>query len=68
MYSFVAAGVFYWGLMRWFPHKESQLEAPNTGEEIIAASDEKQLLSGARKPQKGLRDLLRSAMPSKSHV
>lgn len=68
IYSFIAAGIFYWGLMRWFPHLESQLEHPNTGEDIIAAADEKQLQSGARKPQKGLLDLVRSVRHNKSHV
>lgn len=68
MYSFVAAGVFYWALMRWFPHEESRLDHPNTGEDIIAASDEKQLLSGARKPQRGLRDLIRSRRNRQSSV
>lgn len=62
IYSFVASGVFYWALMRFFPHQESKLEAPNTGEDIIAASDEKQLLSGARKQQKSMRDLLRAML------
>ena len=52
--------------MRFFPHQESHLESPNTGEEIIAASDEKQLLSGARKPQRGIRDLVRGMLHKKS--
>ena len=51
--------------MRFFPHQESILETPNTGEEIIAASDEKQLLSGARKPQRGIRDLVRAMLHKK---
>ena len=66
IYSFVAAGMFYWALMRWFPHQESRLEYAITGEDIIAASDEKQLASGARKPQKGLRDLMRSMLNKKN--
>ncbi|QIW98067.1 hypothetical protein AMS68_003585 [Peltaster fructicola] len=41
IYSFVAAGVFYWLFNRFFPHLESKLSQPNTGEEIIAANDEK---------------------------
>lgn len=67
IYSFIAAGVFYWALMRWFPHQESRLEHPNTGEDIIAAADEKQLLSGARKPQRGLRDFMRAMLHKKSN-
>jgi NCS1 family nucleobase:cation symporter-1 len=51
--------------MRYFPHQESKLETPNTGEDIIAASDEKQLLSGARKPQRGIRDLARAMLQKK---
>lgn len=53
--------------MRFFPHQESHLESPNTGEDIIAAADEKQLLSGARKPQKSMRDLLRATLHKKSN-
>jgi NCS1 family nucleobase:cation symporter-1 len=68
IYSFIAAGLFYWGLMRWFPHTESQLESPNTGEDIIAASDEKKLLSGERKHQRGLLDFVRSARRRQSSV
>ena len=66
IYSFIAAGVFYWALMHWFPHQKSRLDYPITGEDIIAASDEKQLQSGARKPQKELRDLVRSMLHKKS--
>ncbi|KAL6702814.1 hypothetical protein ACN47E_000900 [Coniothyrium glycines] len=68
MYSFVASGVFYWALMRWVPHHESRLDHPNTGEDIIAAADEKQLQSGKRKPQRGLRDLLWRSKGRKSSV
>lgn len=53
--------------MHFFPHQESRLESPNTGEDIIAASDEKQLLSGARKPQKGIRDYVRAMLHKKSN-
>jgi NCS1 family nucleobase:cation symporter-1 len=60
IYSFIAAGLFYWGLMKWFPHTPSMLSEPNTGEDIIAASDEKQLAAGTRKHQKSIRDYLRS--------
>jgi NCS1 family nucleobase:cation symporter-1 len=65
IYSFIASGVFYWALMRFFPHQESRLESPNTGEDIIAASDEKQILSGARKQQRGIRDLVRAILHKK---
>jgi NCS1 family nucleobase:cation symporter-1 len=52
--------------MRFFPHQESRLEAPNTGEDIIAASDEKQLVSGARKPQRSMRDTVRAMLHKRS--
>ncbi|KAJ4370854.1 hypothetical protein N0V86_008547 [Didymella sp. IMI 355093] len=65
IYSFIASGVFYWALMRFFPHQESRLESPNTGEDIIAASDEKQILSGTRKQQRGIRDLVRAMLHKK---
>lgn len=41
VYSFVAAGVFYWVFNRFFPHTESMLDRPETGEDIIAAQDAK---------------------------
>ncbi|ETI29343.1 hypothetical protein G647_01796 [Cladophialophora carrionii CBS 160.54] len=41
VYSFVAAGVFYWIFNRFFPHTESMMDHPETGEEIIAANDAK---------------------------
>ncbi|KEF57401.1 uncharacterized protein A1O9_05318 [Exophiala aquamarina CBS 119918] len=41
IYSFVAAGVFYWGFNRFFPHTESIMDHPETGEDIIAANDAK---------------------------
>ena len=41
VYSFVAAGVFYWAFNHFFPHTESMLEQSITGEDIIAAQDEK---------------------------
>ncbi|CAO2655123.1 Nn.00g101870.m01.CDS01 [Neocucurbitaria sp. VM-36] len=41
IYSFVAAGVFYWGFNRFFPHTPSIMDHPETGEEIIAANDAK---------------------------
>ncbi|OAL34318.1 hypothetical protein AYO20_06371 [Fonsecaea nubica] len=43
VYSFVAAGVFYWGFNRFWPHTESMLTHPETGEDIIAANDAKNL-------------------------
>lgn len=39
VYSFVAGGVFYWGFNKFFPHQESLLDHPETGEEIIAEQD-----------------------------
>lgn len=41
IYSFLVAGIFYWGFNRFFPHNESKMDYPNTGEEIIAANDAK---------------------------
>ncbi|KAB5515364.1 permease for cytosine/purines, uracil, thiamine, allantoin-domain-containing protein [Coniochaeta sp. 2T2.1] len=43
IYSFVAAGVFYYGFNRFFPHTESMLDYPETGEERIVATDAKNL-------------------------
>jgi NCS1 family nucleobase:cation symporter-1 len=68
IYSFVAAGLFYWILMKFFPHTESQLDRPNTGEDIIAASDEKMLLSGERKSQRSLLQFIRSPRRRESNV
>lgn len=41
VYSFVAAGVFYWIFNRFFPHHPSMMDHPETGEDIIAANDAK---------------------------
>jgi NCS1 family nucleobase:cation symporter-1 len=41
IYSFMAAGIFYYGFNRGFPHTESIMDHPDTGEEIIAANDAK---------------------------
>ena len=41
IYSFIAAGIFYWALMRFFPHQDSMMDHAVTGEDIIAANDEK---------------------------
>jgi nucleobase:cation symporter-1, NCS1 family len=43
IYSFVAAGVFYWGFNRFWPHNESMMDHAETGEDIIAANDAKNL-------------------------
>ncbi|OGE53724.1 hypothetical protein PENARI_c007G02753 [Penicillium arizonense] len=43
IYSFIAAGVFYWGFNQFFPHTESQMDHPETGEEIIAEQDAKNI-------------------------
>jgi NCS1 family nucleobase:cation symporter-1 len=55
IYSFVAAGVFYWGFNKFFPHEESKMDHPETGEEIIAANDAKNVAArreslGGRRP------------------
>jgi NCS1 family nucleobase:cation symporter-1 len=41
IYSFVAAGLYYWGFNRFFPHRESIMDHAETGEDIIAAQDAK---------------------------
>jgi len=41
VYSFFAAGVLYWLFNRFFPHEESRMDYAVTGEDIIAANDEK---------------------------
>jgi len=43
IYSFVAAGIFYYGFMRFFPHRESEMDFAITGEDIIVAADQKRL-------------------------
>jgi len=68
IYSFIAAGVFYWALMKFVPAHESMLTAPNTGEEIIAASDEKQIAAGTRKVQRSMWDYLRPSKRRQSQV
>jgi hypothetical protein len=54
--------------MRWFPHTESMLDHPNTGEDIIAENDEKKIASGERKIQRGFWDIVRNARGRKSNV
>ena len=39
----MAAGGFYWGFNRFFPHTESIMGQAETGEEIIAANDAKNM-------------------------
>ncbi|KAH9877738.1 hypothetical protein J1614_002955 [Plenodomus biglobosus] len=68
IYSFTAAGLFYWGLMKWFPHTPSQLEQPITGEDIIVASDEKAIASGQRKIQRSMWDLLRGRTARRTNL
>jgi nucleobase:cation symporter-1, NCS1 family len=43
IYSFAAAGVFYYLFNRFFPHTESIMDHPETGEDIIAAQDAKNM-------------------------
>ena len=43
IYSFIAAGLFYWGYNRFFPHTESIMDHAETGEDIIAANDAKNI-------------------------
>jgi NCS1 family nucleobase:cation symporter-1 len=46
--------------MKFFPHPDSTLSEPNTGEDIIAASDEKQIAAGTRKVQRTMWEYLRN--------
>jgi nucleobase:cation symporter-1, NCS1 family len=39
IYSFVAAGLFYWIFMKFFPARESMMDHAETGEDRIAAQD-----------------------------
>jgi NCS1 family nucleobase:cation symporter-1 len=68
IYSFFAAGLFYWALMKFFPHTESMLSEPNTGEDIIAASDEKQIAAGTRKVQRSMWEYIRAPRRRQSSV
>jgi len=52
LYSFISAGVFYWLFNRFFPHTESILDHPNTGEDIIAAQDAKNVEARMAERQK----------------
>jgi len=54
IYSFVAAGVFYYGFNRFFPHTESIMDHAETGEDIIAENDAKNV-EAARAERHGRR-------------
>lgn len=41
LYSFVASALFYWVFMKYFPNDGSRMDHAETGEEIIAAQDAK---------------------------
>jgi NCS1 family nucleobase:cation symporter-1 len=41
IYSFVAAGIFYWGFMRFVPEQGSRMDHQETGEDIVVANDER---------------------------
>lgn len=43
IYSFFATGVFYYGFNHFFPHLESRMDYAETGEDIIAANDAKNM-------------------------
>lgn len=43
VYSFIAAGFFYWLFNRFAPHTESIMDHAETGEDIIAAQDAKNM-------------------------
>lgn len=51
IFSFVAAGVFYWLFNRLAPHHDSKMDMAETGEDIIAANDARnQEIKAGRKP------------------
>ena len=41
IYSFLSAGVLYWVFNRLAPHEESKMDHAETGEDVIAANDAK---------------------------
>ena len=43
IYSFVAAGIFYWAFMRFLPEQGSRIDHPELGEEIVAENDRRKL-------------------------
>jgi len=45
VYSFFAAGVFYYAFMRFFPHMESMLDHAITGEDVIVEADQRRRLA-----------------------
>lgn len=60
IYSFIAAGVFYWGFNRFFPHQESMMDHPETGEDIIREQDAKNVAQ-----RRASRDARRPSMVEK---
>lgn len=58
IYSFLAAGLFYWALMKFFPHLPSKLDHPVTGEDVIVAADEKAIAAGERRVQRSMWECL----------
>jgi NCS1 family nucleobase:cation symporter-1 len=54
--------------MKFFPHRPSQLDYAITGEDIIAASDEKAIASGERKVQRSIWDLMRGKTARRASV
>lgn len=54
MYSFVAAGLCYWVLMRFVPEHESRMDHEVTGEEILHANDERKARQFYKDEKKGL--------------
>lgn len=48
IYSFVAAAVFYWGFMKFFPHREDELDYAMLGEDVIVAADQARLARGEK--------------------
>ncbi|KAG9854399.1 uridine permease-like protein Fui1, partial [Aureobasidium melanogenum] len=53
MYSFVAAGLCYWALMRFAPEQGSRMDHEVTGEEILIATDERHGRTWQKEEKKG---------------
>jgi len=51
IYSFLAAGIFYWAFNKISPHHDSMMDHAETGEDIIAANDEKNVAAARGRNQ-----------------
>lgn len=54
--------------MKFFPHRESQLDHAITGEDIVVAADEKAIASGERKIQRSIWDIMRGKTARRASV